>query len=153
MPILANILLRPAPEVDLPAPTVEVVTDAVVGAQRIVTLRMVSQRNPEIMVLSVSRAMGLTSLDIPAADRSIQYPVSSQGAFDAFTCYGRSCNGLEVTLQLAAGQEFDLTVTDLSTGLPAEGEALLAARPATATPVHDGDLTLVSNVVRIGVGE
>lgn len=143
----------PAPEVDLPAPTVEVVTDAVVGAQRIVTLRMVSQRNPEIMVLSVSRAMGLTSLDIPAADRSIQYPVSSQGAFDAFTCYGRSCNGLEVTLQLAAGQEFDLTVTDLSTGLPAEGEALLAARPATATPVHDGDLTLVSNVVRIGVGE
>ena len=92
-------------------------------------------------------------MDVLPADRTLNYPVRANSAFDTFTCNGRSCDGLELTLEVAAGQAFDVHVADLTPGLPAEGATLLAARPATAVPVHDGDMTVVTNLVRIGAGD
>lgn len=143
----------PAPELNLQAPTLEVITDAVVAGRRQLTVRLVSPRNAEQMLLSVPRALGLSSVDVLPADRTLNYPVRANSAFDTFTCNGRSCDGLELTLEVAAGQAFDVHVADLTPGLPAEGATLLAARPATAVPVHDGDMTVVTNLVRIGAGD
>lgn len=143
----------PAPTLALQPPTVTVVADTRVGPRRQLTLRLDSPRNASQIRLSVSRAMGLSSVDLPAAGRSLQYPVVETAAYDTFTCHGRSCNGLEVTLHLAAGQAFDLTVIDVSLGLPEEGAALLAARPITAVPAHEGDGTVVTSLVRMEAAE
>ncbi len=143
----------PAPQLDLPAPSVEVVTDAVTGTERLLTLRLVSEREAHMMTLNVPRSVGLSSVDLPGTGNTIDYPAPPPGQNDSFYCHGRSCSGLEVTLALPAGQAFDLTIVDFTPGLPQEGEALLAARGELATPVHDGDLTVVSNVVRIEANE
>ena len=150
---VGSLQAAPAPELALESPTVEVVSDAVVGGQRLLTVRLASPRAAEQMMLAVPRDMGLTSVDVPAANRSLDYPVTSSGGYDTFICTGRSCHGLEVTLQLAAGREFDLTINDQTPGLPQDGAALLAARPVTAVPAHEGDMTVVSNTLRIGVNQ
>ena len=57
---------------------------------------------------------------------------------------------LDVTVMLASEGTGELVLWDASEGLPREGEALLAARPASAVPAHDGDLTIVSRAIRLG---
>ncbi len=142
-----------APQLDLPPPSVEVITDAATGTERLLTLRLDSARQAHMMAVNVPRSVGLSSIDLPGTGNSISYPAPSQSQYDSFYCHGRSCSGLELTLALPAGQAFDLTVVDFTPGLPPEGEPLLAARGDRATPVHDGDLTVVSHVVRIEANE
>lgn len=139
-----------APQFDLPHPTVEVLTDTVVGNQRQLGLRLLSPRGADGIVLSVPRNMATSSIEVPAAGRSIGFPSPNQsGTWDRFECRGRSCDGLEITLTLAAGSAFDLVLKDFTPGLPEGGDALLAARPATASPTQDGDQTVVVSSVRI----
>jgi hypothetical protein len=48
-----------------------------------------------------------------------------------------------VRLHLVGTEPIKVLVTDYDSGLPAAGEALLEARPPTAVPAHEGDLTIV----------
>lgn len=141
-----------APEFALPHPTLEILSDAVVGNQRVLSVRLASPRGADGMTLAVPRGVGTTSIDVPAAGRSIGYPLEgASGSWDRFECYGRSCDGLELTLETSANTEFDIVLMDFTAGLPEGGAALQAARPATASPTQDGDQTLVFNTIRIGL--
>src|SRR5690606_15279839 len=64
----------PAPQLDLPAPSVVVVTDAVTGTERLLTLRLVSEREAHMTTLNVPRSLGLSSVDLPGTGNSIDYP-------------------------------------------------------------------------------
>ncbi len=54
--------------------------------------------------------------------------------------------GIDLQLTIA-GHEKRLVVSDISFGLPEEGQALLATRPADFTTLREGDLTFVSHAV------
>ncbi|HSJ52946.1 MAG TPA: hypothetical protein VLC52_04295, partial [Anaerolineae bacterium] len=54
-----------------------------------------------------------------------------------------ACDGLEVTLELIGPEPVSARVVDASPGLPAGGEYLLRARPATVVPYQEGDLTVL----------
>ena len=57
--------------------------------------------------------------------------------------------GVLVDLVLAGDGPIDVVVGDQSPGLPVAGAALLAARPVTAVPASEGDVTVVAARVRI----
>ena len=53
-------------------------------------------------------------------------------------------NGFEVVVVLGNPNPVEVYVLDQVFALPVEADALLAARPETAVPVHDGDHWLVT---------
>lgn len=141
-------LAAAAPSLDLPAPGLEILSDTADGNQRQITVRLQSPRGASQITLRVPRVAGLAAIDVIPAGRTITYPRKAGDEYDAFQCVGRSCHGLELTLLVTAGRAFDMIVVDHSEGLPVEGQALLAARPATASPTHGGDTTAVFTSVR-----
>ena len=65
------------------------------------------------------------------------------GGYYTLECNGRACDGLVVELHLEGEAPVEVLVTDSSSGLPPGGEDWLQARPDTAVPVNEGDLTLI----------
>jgi hypothetical protein len=57
--------------------------------------------------------------------------------------------GIEMRFTLPAGKPVEVYALDESYGLPLEGLFLQKARPLTATPSQDGDLTVVSRRVQL----
>jgi hypothetical protein len=57
--------------------------------------------------------------------------------------------GVEITFTLPAGKPVEVYALDETYGLPLEGLFLVKARPFTATPSQDGDVTVVSRRVQL----
>ncbi len=137
----ATFLTRQAAPTGDPPPALEIVADEPAGAGRAVTLRLRSPRGADEidLLLPVDRLESLS-----AAGRPL--PVAAKDSWNGYYnlwCYGRRCDGLEVTLRLSGADPFEAIVIDYSLGLPPEGVALLQARPATAVSYQEGDLTVV----------
>jgi hypothetical protein len=66
-----------------------------------------------------------------------------------FACFAPACDGLELALQVQGDSPFALLIVDATPGLPPGGDTLIQARPNTAVPSQDGDLTLIANEVLI----
>ncbi len=145
---LGSPLTVPAPAMDYLLPTLEVLSDTTVGSERLIAVRLGSPRGASQMTLRIPRMAGLTAIDVPSAQRTITYPRRTGDEYDAFQCVGRSCSGLEITLHVGVDRTFDIVIVDQSAGLPPAGQALLAARPATASPTHGGDTTAVFSSMR-----
>jgi hypothetical protein len=47
------------------------------------------------------------------------------------------------------GKSFEVYAVDRTSGLPPDGSFLLKARPLTATPYSEGDLTVLSRRVQL----
>ncbi len=96
-----------------------------------------------------------TSVRIPRAAQPTRVSINGVGAefaalqpdddYAIFTCWGRACDGAEITITLGAETRDDWYVTGFYpyslSATPPEGAALVAARPATATPIQNGDGT------------
>ena len=62
--------------------------------------------------------------------------------------FGVPPEGVDLSFD-AAASGFDLQLMDQSYGLPREAQALQLARPRSAVPSQDGDVTLVSSGYRL----
>ncbi|NLG09177.1 MAG: M28 family peptidase [Deinococcales bacterium] len=133
----------------LAAPSLEEVRETRVGDERRLTFRLASPRGAERVTLLVPPAARATRLEVGAAGRAIEYDPDAN-EHQAFDCRGRACDGLELTLHVDADGPLELVLFDQTAGLPEGGEALLAARPATATPSFEGDVTLSFNRLLVG---
>lgn len=122
------------------APALDIVSEEPVGGARAVTLRLRSPRGAEAMDLVLSRAQ-LEGLAV--AGHPLSVSGSTGDEYYVLSCYGRECDGLEVTAQLAGGASVAGWVVDYSLGLPPGGARLLEARPATAVSYQEGDLTVI----------
>jgi hypothetical protein len=54
-----------------------------------------------------------------------------------------------LALHLEGNAPFALLIVDATPGLPPEGNTLLQARPTTAVPSQDGDVTLIANEILV----
>jgi len=134
-------LVAPAEEVDAEGPALQILSDGQVGENRTVQLLLRSPRGAARIDLRVPAAR-LAS--ITAAGHELPVDAGgAQGEDYALWCYGLACDGLEVTLELVGAEPVPVLVADLSPGLPAGGEGLLRARPATAVPFQEGDATIL----------
>jgi hypothetical protein len=134
----------PAPGQTLAPPTLTVVHDETSGGKRHLLLHLASPRGATSTLVFVPAASLLETARL--GDRPVSLPDTS-GPFRILQILGLSAEGIDLDLVLDASQPHDWYLIDRSGGLPSAGAALLRARPAWASPIQDGDMTLVSRKV------
>jgi len=99
---------------------------------------------PDAVVESVS----FGGLRVPAP-----YPRARTwfGGWQMYRCLTLPPGGIDVEVVLGEGGPREVVVADQSDGVPTAGAALVAARPPWASPVQEGDATLFTRRVRLGV--
>lgn len=139
-------LVAPAPLAEATAPAVRVLADDRVGSERVLTLQLRSPRGGNRLSLYVPQAAGLDRIAVVGTPYVIdEIPV--RDGYHAFHCYAQACDGITLELRLASDAPFTAYVVDETPGLPREGNELVRARPTTAVPSGDGDVTLVADQV------
>ena len=131
---------------DLPAPGLEVLSDTREGGQRVVEVQLTSPRRADGIALYVP-VDALAGGDLPAVRvAGYSFDLVAEDAVQGYyslDCFGRGCDGLVVELRLAGESPVEVLVVDSTSGLPEGGEDWLQARPDTAVPRDQGDLTLL----------
>ena len=135
-----------APVTDAPAPDLEVLSETMEAGQRVVEVQLRSPRGADGISLHVpvdALAAGDPSVLTAAGYSFDLVPEDSWQGYYTLDCFGRACDGLVVELRLEEEVPVEVLVVDSSSGLPEGGEDWLQARPATAVPRNEGDLTLL----------
>jgi hypothetical protein len=147
-------MVAEAPLTEAPAPDLELLSDTMEAGQRVVEVQLRSPRGAEGISLHVpmgALAEGDPSavtaagyrFDLVAEDAVGGYYSLEWGGYYTLDCFGRGCDGLVVELRLQGEAPVEVLVVDSTSGLPAGGDVWLQARPDTAVPVNEGDLTLL----------
>lgn len=132
----------PAPAHDGVAVEVKIAGDAPAGEGRQVTLAFRANGADEV-ILSVPEEAGLHSATIdgetfallPGGERIIQ-------------CGGRACADFAV-VAVVASQKTEWTIYGIRHGLGPDADAVKTSRPASATPIHGGDVRVVISTAKI----
>lgn len=141
----------PAADASLPAPELAVLADSVEGGQRHLRLHLSSPRGARKAVLVIPEAARLVAVEVDGVPRPMSpgQPVMAFAGWVQQTLLTLPAQGSDLTIVLGATEPQDWYIYDQTGGLPAAGEALVKARPATAAPIHNGDQTIVSRKVRV----
>lgn len=143
--------LSEAPDLKLAAPTFTIQDSAEdSGRQKYLALLRSERGAPDAIVLFPPDA-DVQSLHInkqpmePLSRAVLKY-------FDnwkVYRCVTMPAEGVEMSFTLAPGKPVQLEIVDATYNFPAEGNFLLHARPLTAIPSQEGDITLVSRRVQL----
>jgi Peptidase family M28 len=147
----------PAPALADPAaaaPELQVVASSIDGGKRHLRLRLVSWRGAAygtVWVPAAARpeAVAVEGHPVPARGWRTGRQRPAAGDWLAYSDLTLPAAGCELDLVLGETAAVEVYVVDSTPGLPPAGAALLAARPPTAVPQHQGDTTLVSRKVKI----
>ena len=143
---LAQHLPKPAPPV-VPAlfaePELTVLADVAEGGGRALTVRVRSPRGAPRLTLRLEGAL-LDQVRVEGEETLKEaFPLSS------LTVVPLPKDGLVIHFRLPLPGQVDATVEDVTFDLPPSGTEVRAARPAWASPVHDGDKTVVRRRTRL----
>ena len=69
--------------------------------------------------------------------------------WSVYSCPTMPMSGIEISFSTPIGKPIEVIAADQSYGLPDEGAFLLHARPLTATPSQNGDVTIISRRVQL----
>jgi hypothetical protein len=134
----------PAPAGLAAAPAVEVLGTAPQPAGRIVRIRL-RANGADAISLRAPRDAGLQGFTVYGWAQPLKVPPAGTDN-QVIACRGRSCDGLVLELRLGSREPLPWTIIGSATGLSAEAEPLVAARPSTAAPQYNPD-------ARIGVAK
>jgi hypothetical protein len=147
----------PAPPLPLggPGPQLALVQDGVRGGKRTLRLRLTSPRAAAAGMVYIPAAARVESASVNghqvipggAGERAGRFFAALNWIYLADVTL--PAEGCEIEVVLGEVKPLDWFVADRTRGLPAGGDALVRARPATATTIQDGDVTVVSRRVRI----
>jgi Peptidase family M28 len=143
--------LTPAPRLTFSEPSFTILESSPDRTERHYRALLRSERGaPEALVLFPPHS-GVTKVSIQGEpiNRAIEKLRFSFGDWNIYRCLTMPPEGVEMAFALPVGKPLQVFVVDVNYGLPEEGKFLLTARPLTATPSHDGDVTIVSRSVQI----
>jgi hypothetical protein len=136
----------PAPPLAAPAPELAVVEEtAMPTGKRRLRLRLTSPRGAAQGIVYVPKAVQIESATFEGRPATF----SELGEYASLRVATLPPQGSELEVVLGSGAPQEWYVVDQSPGLPPGGEALVAARPATAVAFQNGEVTLVSRKVKI----
>ena len=101
--------------------------------------------------LRSSRAARMIAVVLPTG-RHVDVVVEGQTAVPrqgAVAFPGIPDDGIEIVLSAAGTSPIDLTVFDVTQGVPAEGQLVRDARPKTAVQTQEGDVTISSRHMQL----
>jgi hypothetical protein len=140
----------PAPGLDNPAPTLTILESTAVADRRNYRALLRSERGaPDAMVLFPpgSNVSGARINDVAVeGDSSRSHRLF--GDWEIYRCLTTPAGGVEIAFSLPAGKPLEVYALDATYGLPPAGKFLLDARPFTAAPSQDGDVTIISRRVQ-----
>lgn len=134
---------------EAPSPQLDILSDTLTDGERIIKATLSSPRGGNQIRLLIPTSAALNAISV--ADKKITFdPVTAEDDFYVWECYGELCNGIEIDLHIANRKAIEMLIADQTPGLPPHGDALLQARPANATPAHDGDASVIVEQVEVG---
>jgi Peptidase family M28 len=137
----------PAPAaLGIKPPALQLLETARSGSERKIRLRLQANGSQRILLIAPENA------DIRAAGAgNFMRSVPSTDSAHKFTlsCTGRSCDGMELTIDQAATKPIVMTVVGSRNGLPPDAALLVHARPVFARPQYTPDETLAITHVRL----
>lgn len=140
-----------APTLNLAAPVMTVKQATSANGKINYDVLLKSQRGAPVVILALAPEAALESVKINGRN----VPEVSErmlGYTHGWKIYG-SVNvppeGIEMTFALAGAKATSAVLFDESYGLPAEGAALQKVRPATATAIQSGDVTIVKRDISL----
>jgi len=140
-----------APHLDLSPPTFTIVGSSVQGNRRSYNALLQSERGASDAAVLFPPGADVQSVRIqnqplvPESPRVIQY----LNGWTAYSCPSMPAAGINISFSLPVGKMVEVTAVDRSYGLPSVGAFLVNARPLTATPSQNGDVTVVSRRVQL----
>lgn len=140
-----------APHLDLSAPTFTILGSSLQGKSRSYTALLVSERGaPDAAVLFPPGA-NVQSVRMQGQPVQPETPRETQylNGWTAYSCPTMPAAGINISFTLPVGKMVEVTAVDRSYGLPSVGAFLSNARPLTATPSDEGDVTLVTRRVQL----
>ena len=140
-----------APHVDLAAPTFTILESSPMGAQRTYSALLRSERGaPDALVMFAPGAYAQSvEIEGQPAESESGHGGRYFGGWRVYECAAMPAEGVQISFTLPVGRAVQVYAVDRSYGLPPDGAFLLKARPLTATPSQDGDLTIVSRSVEL----
>ena len=143
--------LTEAPDLKLAAPTFTILDSSQRSGKQEYRALLRSERGaPTAMVLfppdaAVESVRMNNQPFAPQSRPALRY----LGGWKIYRCVTMPAEGIEMTFSLGSGRSIQVDVVDATYDFPSEGNFLLHARPLTATPSQDGDLTIVSRRVQL----
>jgi hypothetical protein len=139
-------LVAPATSTTAPAPEIHLLSNARTNGERRLHLQLRSPRGGDQIKLYIPQAAGLSRIEVLGTPYIIEESFIENG-YHLFACFAPACDGLEVALHLEGNTPVALLIADATSGLPSGGDVLLQARPNSAVPSQDGDVTLIANEI------
>jgi hypothetical protein len=146
------VFIADAPSLDdLAAPTFTILESALAGNTRSYRALLRSERGAPSAAVLFPPDAGVESVRMesepvpPEPDRERKY----LNSWAYFNCPTMPAKGIEITFVLPTGKPVEVYALDQTYGLPLEGLFLMKARPFTATPSQNGDVTVVSRRVQL----
>ena len=141
----------PAPAYGLRGPALRVLSDVTEGDRRTVVVRLRPRREAAVLSLLVHTIVGSLSasvdgIELAGRDTTLLDASNVRWSFDF---YAPPPEGVEVTLDFAAGPSVLLRAVDFTYGLPAGAAGSYPARPAGMLPGRLGDGTLTETTLRL----
>jgi len=132
----------------LPAASLVVEEEQVTASGRRLRLRLASRRSAAQLRLYLPAEAGEWSGSVEGVAFSRgEVPGGAASAYSQLRLHGVQGRDVLITLNVASREPLTGWLVDYSSTLPEVAEGLLAARPATAVPVHWGDSALVYSEV------
>lgn len=126
-------LAAPAPATELAAPVAEVLDDQQTANGRQVRLRVRSERGASVVAIYTDEDTRVTNALLNGKPLANTTPVGADDRW-SMNYVGLPAEGIELTLELAAGSPLGLRLIDKTPGLPAPLEGSISARPADYAP-------------------
>jgi len=141
--------LAAAPGLGIAAPTFTILQSTREGHRQVYRALLRSERGaPEALALFPPDADAeMAQMNDEPIDNGSTRLQRSLGGWSIYRCLTMPAEGVEIRFTLPVGKPLTIFAVDASYGLPPEGRFLQRARPLTATPSQDGDVTIVSRHV------
>ena len=146
-----TVFLADAPAIDASAPTFTVLDSTLNGDKRQFTALLRSERAAPAVTVFFPPDSNVESVRMEGVAVPPQ-PANLRARFNGwyvYSCPAAPGRGVELTFSLPEGKPVTVTVVDHSYGLPQEGAFLVKARPLTAVPSGEGDMTVLSRRVQL----
>jgi hypothetical protein len=136
----------PAGAMQFAPPRADVVSDAVVEGHRRLTVALHGSDHAGAMFLYISKEARLVSVDIHG--QHLVAPKETQTG-TVLACASHDCASEVLTLEFASRAALALQFGEQRYGLPPRGAKLVAARPKSAIPSQNGDVTVLLNTLQV----
>jgi hypothetical protein len=140
--------VAPAPDLNVPLPTVHLIADRKTRGGRQLTLALKGSDDANQMALILTDPAAISAIDI----RDWHFQAPPQWAkLDrvVIACMSRDCASATLALALKDDAPLDAILGEDRFGAPPQAAALVAARPKNAVPSQNGDGVLLINHLQI----